>query len=103
MRSAIQDNQLQEHRQHNPSEDIRRRQLRRSTSIEVEVEVSVPAELRSLYRLDSHDADRNRVLEAKHHICSGARFLLDTSEQCSSIEQNITQSVCRLTLVTPRR
>ena len=103
MRSAIQDNQLQEHRQYDPSEDIRRRQLRRSTSAEVEVEVSVPAELRSLNRLDSHDADCNRVPEAKHHICSGARFILDTSEQRSTVEQNITQSVCGLALVTPRR
>ena len=86
MRAAIQDNQLQEHRQHHPTEDIRRRQLRRATSAEVKAEVSVPAELRPLDRLHPHDADRDRVPEAKHHIRSSPRFLLDTSEQRSPPE-----------------
>lgn len=77
LRLAVQDNNLDQFDTNHHTENLNGQQFGRSAGAEVEAEVCLSAKLRSLNRLNTHDADSPGVPEVRHDLRGRARFLLD--------------------------
>ena len=64
----------------------------------------VPAELCSLARFNSHDADLALLVGRRHHVCERSRLLLDPRQQRASDERRLQGAVCGASLAAhPRK